>query len=298
MRTECLLQGNSESRADIEVRFLQLYERDSWQEAVERTLHVCNAGIHTFQFDAIEGDIEVVREALEPRLYKLRITITNRSALDEGRNPLLQCLVSTHTILSIHNGAFISLLDPPDEFRQVAASCKNVATWPVLIGKEPERDCILSSPIILYDYPRVADESPGDLFDSTEIDEILTLRILTLTEAEKDEMRRSGERERELLERVESLRPEEFLKLHGTMRDLQIGLKRGDRVRIHPRNGGDIFDVVLAGRIAIVESLEKDFEDRTHVAVVIEDDPGKDLGLMRQPGHRFFFSADELELVS
>ena len=68
MRTECLLQGNSESRADVEVRFLQLHERDSWQEAVERTLHVVNTGIHKFQFDAIEGDIEVVREVLERRL--------------------------------------------------------------------------------------------------------------------------------------------------------------------------------------------------------------------------------------
>jgi hydrogenase maturation protease len=157
---------------------------------------------------------------------------------------------------------------------------------------------MLSSPIILYDYPRVADESPGDLFDCTEIDEILTLRILALSDAEKQEMRRSGERERLLLERAESLSPEQLLKLHGTMRDVRSGIRPGDRVRIRPKPGGDIFDVVLRDRIAIVESVEQDFENRVHVAVVVEDDPGKDLGLMRQPGHRFFFSADELELVS
>ena len=136
-----------------------------------------------------------------------------------------------------------------------------------------------------------------NLFDSTEIDEILTLRILTLTDSEKDEMRQSGERERRLLEHAESLTPEQLLKLHGTMRDVRTALKPGDRVRLRPAPGGDVFDVVLAGRIAIVESIEQDFDNRTHVAVVIEDDPGKDLGLMRQSGHRFFFSADEVEPV-
>jgi hypothetical protein len=135
------------------------------------------------------------------------------------------------------------------------------------------------------------------LFDCTEIDEILTLRILTLTEAEKEEMRRSGGRECRLLERVESLTPEQLMKLHGTFRDVPFRFKPGDRVRVRPKPGGDVFDVVLAGRAAIVESVERDFENRIHVAVVIEDDPGKDLGLMRQTGHRFFFSADELEAL-
>ncbi len=156
---------------------------------------------------------------------------------------------------------------------------------------------MLSSPIILYDYPLVADESPGDLFDATEIDEILTLRILTLSDEEKEEIRRSGGRERELLHRVESLTPEQLIKLHGTMRDVRTGLQPGDRVTLRPKPGGDIFDVVLKDRVAIVESVEHDFENRTHVAVVIEDDPGRDLGFMRQIGHRFFFSADELEPI-
>ena len=96
---------------------------------------------------------------------------------------------------------------------------------------------MLSSPIILYDYPLVADESPGDLFDATEIDEILTLRILTLSDAEKEEMRRSGDRERELLHRVESLTPEQLIKLHGTMRDVRDGLEAG-RPRAAPAEAG------------------------------------------------------------
>ena len=93
-------------------------------------------------------------------------------------------------------------------------------------GRRGQRDVMLSSPIILYDYPEVAAESPGDLFDGAEIDEILTLRILTLTDAEKAEMRRADERTRQLLERTEALTPEHMMKLHGVMRGL-----RGDRGR-------------------------------------------------------------------
>lgn len=72
-------------------------------------------------------------------------------------------------------------------------------------------------------------------------------------------------------------------------------LKAGDRVRLCPRPGGDIFDLALAGRTATIESIEQDYESRVHLAVVVDDDPGKDLGIMRQPGHRFFFSVEEVE---
>lgn len=75
-------------------------------------------------------------------------------------------------------------------------------------------------------------------------------------------------------------------------------LKQGDRVRLRPRAGGsDIFDLALAGKTAEIESIEQDYEGRTHLAVVLDDDPGRDLGMLRQPGHRFFFSVDEVEPV-
>jgi len=74
-----------------------------------------------------------------------------------------------------------------------------------------------------------------------------------------------------------------------------VGIKTGMRVRLRPRAGGDIFDLALAGQIAIVESIEQDYEDKMHLAVVLEDDPGQDLGRLRQPGHRFFFSPEEIE---
>ena len=76
---------------------------------------------------------------------------------------------------------------------------------------------MLSSPIILYDYPQIAAESPGDLFDSTEIDEILSLRIMTLSDEEKAEIRAGDEQARRILERTESLPPEQFMKLHGAL---------------------------------------------------------------------------------
>jgi len=74
-----------------------------------------------------------------------------------------------------------------------------------------------------------------------------------------------------------------------------VAVRVGDRVRLRPRAGGDIFDLALAGQIAIVEALEQDYEDKVHLAVVLEDDPGRDLGMLRQPGHRFFFSPEEVE---
>jgi hydrogenase maturation protease len=97
--------------------------------------------------------------------------------------------------------------------------CENTGTWPVLV--DDNATTVLSSPILLYDHPQIAPESAGDLFDSTEIDEILSLRILTLTDEEKREMRQSDERARQILERTESMPPEQFMKLHGVLRNMR-----------------------------------------------------------------------------
>jgi hypothetical protein len=134
---------------------------------------------------------------------------------------MLYSFVSTHTILQVNHGTFISLMDPPEALKAMAQGCQNLRTWPVMVGNESESDTMLSSPIILYDYPQIAPESPGSLFDGTEIDEILTLRIMTLTDEEKEEMRQGDERAREILERTESLSPEQFMKLHGVIRSMR-----------------------------------------------------------------------------
>ncbi len=106
----------------------------------------------------------------------------------------------------------------PQAFREAAAGCSNVGTYPVLVGEEGSHDCMLSSPIILYDYPQIAPESAGNLYDGTEIDEILTLRIMTLTDEEKHEMRGADERARQILERTETLPVEQLMKMHGAMK--------------------------------------------------------------------------------
>ena len=174
----------------------------------------------------IAGAVLIAAEPAEANVFKLSVQIENTTpetgAVSNRHNAVLrQSFVSTHAILQVHQGSFISLLDPPEELQAVAKACQNLRTWPVLAGSEGEHDTMLSSPIILYDYPQIAPESPGALFDGTEIDEILTLRIMTLTDEEKEQMRQGDERTREILERTESLSPEQFMKLHGVIRSLR-----------------------------------------------------------------------------
>jgi len=173
----------------------------------------------------VQGKIQVRTQQVSNGLFKVNVLLENLTAFEgaaEKRDKaLMRSLVSAHTLLGVTDGQFVSLLDPPKEFVGWAAACHNVGTWPVLVGAEGERDTMLASPIILYDYPQIAPESPGDLFDGAEIDEILSLRILTMTDDEKREMRNSDERARKMLERTESLPMEHLMKLHGTLRELR-----------------------------------------------------------------------------
>jgi hypothetical protein len=185
------------------------------------------AGAIVREQQALEGTVAVsVVPAAAGQAYKLSIGVTNHTPMPEperlNRDEAARwAFASTHILAGVHGGEFISLLDPGDAYRQAAAECRNSRLWPILVGEAGERDLMLAAPIILYDYPQIAPESAGDLFDGTEIDELLTLRILTLTEAEKQEMRAADERGRELLERSESLPPEYLMRMHGAMRSLR-----------------------------------------------------------------------------
>jgi hypothetical protein len=245
MRTECLLCGGPRTLLDVRLRFLQVMpgapadaSAQEWQNAVEREVGVrdCRpeeARHEPFHFptgdgagNCIEGAVTVAARLLEEGLFRVAVNVTNRTSLDWpeqfSRDEVLPySLAAAHTILTVQDGEFVSLIDPPDHLRAAAAACKNTGTWPVLAGDPGKRGCMLSSPIILYDYPQIARESPGDLFDGTEIDEILTLRILTLTDEEKAEVRRGDDRARRILERTEMLPEEHFMKLHGALRGLR-----------------------------------------------------------------------------
>jgi hydrogenase maturation protease len=177
--------------------------------------------------ELVQGKVEISAVTADDQLFKVRVQVKNLTPVEEPSSPtgrdfaLMRSLVSAHAVLGAVDGHFLSLLEPPEGMADTAACCENVGAWPVLAGDEGSRDTMLASPIILYDYPQIAPESPGDLFDGTEIDEILALRILTLTDDEKDEIRNSDERARRILERTESLPMEHLRKLHGTLRELR-----------------------------------------------------------------------------
>ncbi|XAS69417.1 hypothetical protein V3C33_09270 [Micrococcaceae bacterium Sec5.7] len=126
--------------------------------------------------------------------------------------------IGTHLLLSVQDADFVSLLEPPAEAQAAAAGCAHHRCWPVLAGPEGQRDILLLSPIILYDHPAVAPESSVALYDSTEIDEILTLRVLTLTEEEKAEARATDPRAAAVIDRCEAMSAEELQQLHGVLR--------------------------------------------------------------------------------
>jgi hypothetical protein len=183
------------------------------------------AGVIVREKADIAGMIDIRLERVADGVFKIRARISNVTRMENAGSitrdeALARSLVSTHTILGVRDGEFVSLVDPPECCREFAAACQNVGTWPVLVGEEGQKDTMLSSPIILYDYPEIAPESPGDLFDGAEIDEILSLRIMTMTDDEKREMRESDERARLILERTESLPEEQWMRLHGALRGL------------------------------------------------------------------------------
>jgi hypothetical protein len=197
-------------------------QRDA-EALLDESGHAVGQIVRTQEF--VQGTVQISAERVRDELFKVTVLVENLATIggceDSREQALMRSLVSAHTLLGVTDGRFVSLLDPPEELLELAASCRNTGTWPVLVGAEGDRDTMLSSPIILYDYPQIAPESPGDLFDGTEIDEILALRILTMTDAEKHEMRHADERARKMLERTESLPMEHLMKLHGTLRELR-----------------------------------------------------------------------------
>ncbi|MFR9796516.1 hypothetical protein ACL02U_11520 [Streptomyces sp. MS06] len=160
-----------------------------------------------------------------PPLYRLRIRTENTGPSPGAGAPraeaLRHALLATHTLIGGEDVAFLSLTDPPRDCEDHARACRNLHTFPVLGGDPGTAPALLSAPILLPDHPEVAPESPGDLHDAAEIDEILTLRTLLLTDQEKREARATDPRAAGILDRVETLPPEMFARLHGAIRSLE-----------------------------------------------------------------------------
>ncbi len=265
---------------------------------------------------------------------RLGIRVVNATRVEPsiGRDTALRrALVSTHVLLALDGGRFISLLDPPEWARDEAQACANLHTYPVLVDDGEGGEVVLSSPIILYDRPEIAPESAGELFDGTEIDEILTLRTMALTDDEKEAARATDPRAAAVVDRVDAMPPEWLERLHGAIRSVtptstsappqpsdasvpwwdpgsdttvspetdsvvvgSVVLARGSRVRLHPGSQrADAQDMFLQGRVATVEAVLADVDDRHYLAVTVDDDPASEI--LQWHGRFLYFSPDEVQ---
>ncbi|MCX4398292.1 hypothetical protein OG887_05530 [Streptomyces sp. NBC_00053] len=221
----------------------------SWDEAVEReiVLPALPLGEVTDAVHEVPGGEEtepltdargVVAGRIVRRRLPLTVRVRARAVNDDGyvrlsvavRNEhpepaatkdaaIRSSLIGAHLLLRAHDAEFVSLLEPPAGAAAAAGRCRQRRCWPVLAGPKGTTDTLLGAPIILYDYPEVAEQSPGALFDSTEIDEILTLRVMTMTEEEKAEARATDPRAREIIDRCDGMSPAGLQQLHGLLRD-------------------------------------------------------------------------------
>jgi hypothetical protein len=249
-QTECLVESGE--TVHLRSRFLHVQARTSegaepYDEAAEREVDAVwplaelleGERVHETRIpggsETVDGvtrtwqplDVRIRASAERPPgpygVVRLRVRLENTGAWtgEERSEALRHSLVAAHTMIALTGGVFVSLTDPPEWARPAAEACENLHTWPVVI----EDDLVLSSPIILEDRPRIAPESPGDLFDATEIDEILSLRTLTLTDEEKREARATDPRAAEIIDRVDAMPPELLERLHGAIRS--PGPRRG-----------------------------------------------------------------------
>jgi hypothetical protein len=230
--------------------------------------------------------------------------------------------VGTHLLFTAHDAVFVSLVDPPARAAEAARGCTNSRCWPVLAGTATEgartSELLLGAPIILYDFPAIADESPGQLFDSTEIDEILTLRVMTLTDEEKLAARGTDPRAAAIIDRCDEMPAETLDRLHGAVRAFEtdppwwdpgadasvspqtdavlvddVAVARGSRVRLRPCRRADAQDLFLAGMVATVASVHYDVDGQTHVGVTLDDDPASELH--EWYGRYYYFGPEEIE---
>ncbi|RZU46366.1 hypothetical protein EV284_1038 [Streptomyces sp. BK022] len=284
----------------------------------------------------VQAHTTVGAEKLADGLYRLCVRTENAGEAADVRAPrgraLRQALLAAHTLLTGEGLEFVSQTDPPAALRERARGCRSAFTFPVLGGPAGQSadgatgPVVLSAPIILPDHPQVAPESPGDLHDAAEIDEILTLRTMLLTDEEKAEARATDPRAARILDRVDTMPPEVFANLHGAIRSLApaaepsgarpawwqeggdaglspttdtvtvagVPLGTGSRVRLNPRlRGADAQDMFLVGRTAEVAAVFHDVDGSVHLAVTVDDDPAAELHGWY--GRFHYFRPDELE---
>jgi len=281
----------------------------------------------------LRGELTLTAEP-DGGLLRISLAVRNIGAPPADKDEAIAVsLIGTHLIVLIDGGEFVSLLEPPDSAADAVARCCQHRCFPVLAGRPGETDVMLASPIILYDHPEIAEQSEGALYDSTEIDEILTLRVMTMTDEEKAQARATDPLAAKIIDRCDSMSPEAMMNLHGVLRDphaldephlipeipdgvnwwdpladnaVQPGIDavlvngvrvmRGSRVVLRPSRRADAQDIFFAGKTALVTSVHEDVEGNQHVGVVVEDDPAADLHDWY--GRYLYFAPDEVEPLS
>jgi hypothetical protein len=335
-QTECLIEPSASiPRLSVRVRFLRPMSAPAavagaarpWLEGVPHDVDAVS--MMSLDDVAVDRVFRIPASGIDARLtihtgqlgrfVALRLLLENcepwRHDFGANRDAMLEhSLVGVHLLLAVEGGSFVSLLEPPDDAARLAAGCQNRYTWPVLVGDRSRRNLMLSSPIVLYDFPSVAQESPGDLCDAAEIDEILSLRILTMTDEEKREARATDARARAILDRVEALSPEALGRLHGTLRSADFfnppgtpsadqafvtidehRIAKGSRVRLRPNRRADAMDMFLKDQPATVAGVYRDVDERVYVAVTIDADPAA--SLHESFGRFFYFDPAEVEPI-
>jgi hypothetical protein len=351
-QTELLVDGRDGATLRVQARCLQLETRagdQPWDEGVEREVTVdvrVDGADHDEPFafagggetpgrsrEEVSGRLTVTAAPL-PGPYgviKVRVRLENLTQWrDTGAardDVMRRSLIGAHVLVSVDGGRFLSLVDPPEWARPYVEGCEQAGLWPVLVGDTD--DVVLASPIILEERPQIAPESPGALYDGLEIDEILSLRTLTLTDEEKAEARATDPRAAAVIDRVDSMPGEILERLHGAIRSLRpreqdavptftepdapwwdpgadasvspetdtltvagIEVGKGTRVKLVPRVGADAQDMFLDGRTATVEAVLFDVDGGHHLAVTLDDDPGSDI--QRVQGRFLYFRPDEV----
>lgn len=327
LRAEVILEFAAAATVEGSVRFLQA--SGVGHQGVERGIALAPVALtdlfgdgigEEFRFEGEEelsGRVRMRAEQLDDGVARIRLCVHNTSDLADAATcdrpaALRASLLSTHVVIHAGGGRFISSVENEGPRAEAVAACDNVNTWPVLASIE--NDTVLGASMFLPDHPRIAPESLGGLFDSTEIEEALLLHVQTLSDEERAEI--EDPKVREMIDRAKAASPEEMLALHGRLESgsepgepepghPQSGepewtvagrtIKRGARVMLRPRKqAGDTYDVILAGKAATIERIYVDYEDGVHLGVTIDDDPGQDL--MRDTGRYLYFKPEEVEL--
>jgi hypothetical protein len=291
LRVECLVEAGPEARLSAEVRFLAAGgER---HQAHERSVALPETGlaelaaaeaVETFALDGL--DIRLRASASPPHRGRSRVLfwVENRTPVEPGLEraaALRHALLSTHPVLRLRGGRFVSPLESP--------GCSSVNTVPVLAS--PRDDVRLGAAIMLPDHPQIAPESRGNLFDSTEIEEALLLHVQVLSDEERAAIEAHDPTVREMVARAAAATPADLERLHGrvTVRDPRLGEPEAEV-------DGVVFRArAAAGRRATIERLMVDYDGKVHVGVTVDGDPGQEL--LRETGRLLYFFADELEVV-